>query len=92
MTIQTGTYRIKNAKSHTYLDASEKKPGVIHGWDNRPDSNNQKVWEIQVIRRHHTDTYPSPSGLSNQEEKASPLKAYLLGNTHQSLELETGLT
>jgi len=46
MSINPGTYRIKNVKSGTYLDASVKDQGVVHGWDSRPDNANQK-WELQ---------------------------------------------
>ncbi|KAG8962863.1 hypothetical protein FRC00_008628 [Tulasnella sp. 408] len=46
MTIQSGVYRIKNLKSGTYLDNSEKNRGTIHGWDSRPGSGNQE-WEVR---------------------------------------------
>jgi len=44
--VQPGVYRLRNVKSGTYLDASSKKQNVVHGWDSRPDSDNQK-WDIQ---------------------------------------------
>ncbi|KAG8991189.1 hypothetical protein FRB94_011254 [Tulasnella sp. JGI-2019a] len=46
MTVQQGIYRIKNRKSGTYLDASVKHRGEIHGWDIRPDNDNQK-WHVE---------------------------------------------
>ncbi|KIO18723.1 carbohydrate-binding module family 13 protein [Tulasnella calospora MUT 4182] len=52
MTIQNGVYRLKNLKSGTYLDNSEKNRETIHGWDSRPGSGNQE-WEV----RKQDDSY-----------------------------------
>jgi len=44
MSFQPGTYRIKNARSDTYLDASLQ--GQVHGWASHPGQENQK-WRIE---------------------------------------------
>jgi len=45
MSIQPGTYRIKNAKSDTYLDASLRQQGQVHGWGSRPGENQK--WRVE---------------------------------------------
>jgi len=46
MPIQPGTYRFRNTKSGTYLDASVKEEGLVHGWASRPGNQNQK-WIVE---------------------------------------------
>jgi len=45
MSIQPGTYRIRNVKSGTYLDASARNEGVIHGWASR--ENDDQKWIVE---------------------------------------------
>jgi len=44
--VQSAVYRLQNVKSGTYLDASVKNPGVVHGWESRPENKNQQ-WHVQ---------------------------------------------
>ncbi|KAG8895936.1 hypothetical protein FRC01_012120 [Tulasnella sp. 417] len=44
--VQAGTYRLRNVKSGTYLDESNKDKDNIHGWESRPENNNQK-WILE---------------------------------------------
>jgi len=46
MSVQPGVYKIKNAASGTYLDASAKHQGQVHGWGERQGNKNQE-WEVQ---------------------------------------------
>jgi len=70
MSIQPGLYRIKNAKSETYFDASVQDPGVIHGWANRPGNKNQ-TWFVQpsgqgyVIKNGETGAFAGVGRLDN---------------------------
>lgn len=63
--VTAGVYRIKNAESGTYLDASLKKPGVVHGWESRPENRNQQ-WDIRergdkwTIKNVQTGDYIHP--------------------------------
>ncbi|KAG8932059.1 hypothetical protein FRC01_000372 [Tulasnella sp. 417] len=53
MTIRDGVYRLKNLKSGTFFDNSEKNRETIHGWDYRQGSGNQE-WEV---RQQNDDSY-----------------------------------
>lgn len=70
MGIQPGTYRLKNAKSGTYFDASVSHPGQVHGWACRPENENQK-WVVEprggghVLRNAGNNQYASVSGTEN---------------------------
>ncbi|KAG8897822.1 hypothetical protein FRC00_003772 [Tulasnella sp. 408] len=44
--VQAGTYRLRNVKSGTYLDESDKNQDTVHGWDSRPQNDNQK-WILE---------------------------------------------
>ncbi|KAG8892321.1 hypothetical protein FRC00_012268 [Tulasnella sp. 408] len=68
--VQAGTYRIRNAKSGTYLDESDRDKNVIHGWDSRPQNDNQK-WILEPadggfrIKNLEHGRYVSVSGRDN---------------------------
>jgi hypothetical protein len=70
MSLSSGVYRIKNAKSGTYLDASVKSPGKVHGWDSRPDNMNQQ-WRVEesggtwTLQNAGSGQYLSASGSSD---------------------------
>ncbi|KIO34198.1 hypothetical protein M407DRAFT_240784 [Tulasnella calospora MUT 4182] len=76
--VQAGTYRLRNVKSGTYLDESNKDKGKIHGWENRPQNNNQK-WVFEPagqdsfrIRNAEHGRYVSTNGAhDNADVKAS---------------------
>ncbi|KAG9019722.1 hypothetical protein FRB90_010992 [Tulasnella sp. 427] len=51
--VQPGNYRIRNAKSGTYLDESNKNADQVHGWDSRPDNQNQK-WTLEQANQGFT--------------------------------------
>jgi len=70
MGIQSGTYRLRNAKSGTYFDASVSHQGQVHGWACRPENENQK-WVVEprggvhVLRNAGNNQYASVSGTEN---------------------------
>jgi len=67
--VSPGTYRIRNAKSHTIFDLSRKEGHEIHGWQEH-DQNNQH-WYLQrsgdgwFIKNVESGTYASVSGNNN---------------------------
>ncbi|KAG9082431.1 hypothetical protein FRC06_005071, partial [Ceratobasidium sp. 370] len=67
--VSPGTYRIRNAKSHTILDLSRKEGQEVHGWQQH-DQNNQH-WYLQrhedawAIKNVESGTYASVSGNHN---------------------------
>ncbi|KAG8785674.1 hypothetical protein FRC12_017291 [Ceratobasidium sp. 428] len=69
MTISSGTYRIRNSKSHTILDLSRKDGHEIHGWQQH-DQNNQH-WYVRrtgdgyVIQNVESGDYASVNGNQN---------------------------
>jgi len=74
--VQAGTYRIRNVRSGTYLDESDKNKDTIHGWDSRPQNDNQK-WILEPadggfrIKNLEHGRYVSVSGRDNN----APVKA-----------------
>jgi hypothetical protein len=80
--IQPGIYRIKNAKSGTYLDASKKNQGKVHGWSSRPNNENQQ-WRVEesggafTFKNVELGTYLHVSGVhdgSNVKASNSPTR------------------
>jgi len=66
--VSPGTYRIRNAKSHTILDQSRKE-SEIHGWQQHDQNNQhwylQRAGEMWHIKNVESGEYASVSGKQN---------------------------